>query len=329
VAPVELVEPPGSLPGQDWHRNGTELREAGYVTDLLRDEAIRVIRERDASKPLFLYVPFTAPHTPLQAKREDLEAYDGLELDIPDVFGAAGQKDAKRQNRRRHFAAMVSGMDAAIAAIMATIEEQGMTNNTIVVFMSDNGGSYQGGNNDPLRGQKMLVYEGGVRVPALISFPGRISPKTLVNVPLHAVDLYPTLLKLAGASLEQELPPDGTDIWPVLTERATLQEREILIHARKGRSSAIRIGDWKLVKNGHLGPLKTIGDKEDVYELFHLADDPMEKTNLAAQNPEKLGMLKQRLDAYTREAVSPLYDTVTEKAETIPPTWRPHWWECE
>ena len=158
VNPNDIVMPAEDSLGQDWHRNDKPLREKGHVTDLIQNESIRIIRQRDKSKPLFLYVPFTAPHTPLQAKVDDLEPYANANLDLPNAFGPAGAGNIQRMENRRHFAALVSGMDRAIGEILTTLDEQGMTQNTLVIFLSDNGGSYQGGNNDPLRGQKMLLY---------------------------------------------------------------------------------------------------------------------------------------------------------------------------
>jgi arylsulfatase A-like enzyme len=326
VEPDKIATPAKELLGHDWHRNEKALYEKGYATDLIRDEAIRIIKERDSSKPLFLYVSFTAPHTPLQAKAEDLEPYEDAELDLPDAFGQNGASSAKRVKNRRHYAAMVSGMDKAIGEILDTLKQQGMYDNTLVAFLSDNGGSYQGGNNDPLRSQKMLLYEGGVRVPAIVSFPNKIDPGTMVDEPLHVVDIYPTLLKLAGAPLEQKHPLDGMDIWPTITEGAASPHQEILINARKGRSSAIRAGDWKLVRNGRLGPIKTLDEGDDVYELFNLSNDPLEKNNLAAKEPEKVDELVRRLDIYTNEAVAPLYKKLPKNAEPTPKTWRPFWW---
>jgi arylsulfatase A-like enzyme len=318
--------PTEELLGNDWNRNDQPAYEKGYVTDLIREEAIRLIRERDKSVPLFLYVPFTAPHTPLQAKESDLEQYIDADLKIPDIFIEDEENRELRLKRRRYYAALVSGMDDAIGEIMQTLKEQDMLDNTLVIFMSDNGGAYQGGNNDPLRGQKTQMYEGGVRVPALIFFPGRIEPGTYVDEPLHVVDLYPTLLKLTGASLEQEHPLDGKDIWATVTKGAESPHKEILINAREGRSSAIRVGDWKLIRNGHLGPVSDIGEEETIYELFHLKADPYEEKNLANANPEKLEELKNRLDHYTEAAAEPLVKTNPE-SDVIPRVWKPYWWE--
>ena len=247
-------------------------------------------------------------------------------IDIPQIFLKDLENLDERMNRRRYYAAMVSGLDDAVGKLMHTLKEQNMLENTLVIFVSDNGGTYQGGSNDPLRGQKTQMYEGGVRVPALMAFPGKIEPGTFIDKPLHIVDFYPTLLKLAGASLEQEHPLDGKDMWPTITEGADSPHKEILINAREGRSSAIRVGDWKLVRNGHLGPVSTIGDEETKYELFNLKTDPYEKTNLIVENPGKFEELKKRLDYYTRVAVDPLV-TSNPKSDTIPKVWRPFWWE--
>ncbi|MCP4313375.1 MAG: arylsulfatase [Bacteroidetes bacterium] len=323
-----LEKPSDKILGNDWNRNDKAVCEKGFVTDLLKDEAIRVIRERDQSKALFLYVPFTAPHTPLQAKDSDLEQYENMELEIPDILKADLENRDLRLKRRRYYAALVSGMDDAIGEIMHTLEDQGMLDNTLVIFMSDNGGAYQGGNNDPLRGQKTQMYEGGVRVPAIISFPGRIEAGTFVDEPLHVVDLYPTLLQLTGASLQQDYPIDGIDIWATVTEGAESPHREILINAREGRSSAIRVGDWKLISNGHLGPVSTIGDEETRYELFNLETDPCEERNLVYENPLKFEELKLRLNYYTEAAVDPLV-TSNPKSNSYPRIWEPYWWEEE
>jgi arylsulfatase A-like enzyme len=172
----------------------------------------------------------------------------------------------------------------------------------------------------------MLLYEGGVRVPALMTFPGKIKPGTFIDKPVHVTDLYPTLLKLARASLKQKHPLDGKDIWATVTEGAESPHKEILINAREARSSAIRVGDWKLIRNGHLGPISTIGNEEIRYELFNLKTDPYEERNLINEYPEKFKALKKRLDYYTKLAVEPLA-TDNPKGNTYPKIWGPYWWE--
>jgi arylsulfatase A-like enzyme len=326
IDPECMEQPDENTDGHDWNSGDENLYEKGYATDLIRDEAIRVIKERDREKPLFLYVPFTAPHTPLQAKDLDLAQYENMDLAVPRIFKNEDEEAKKlRLKRRRFYASLVSNMDAAIGRILETIDDEKIRENTLIVFLSDNGASYQGGNNDPLKGQKALLYEGGVRVPAVMSFSGKIPKGTLVDEPMHVVDLYPTLCKLAGVEAKQDKPLDGLNVWPTISEGEPTPHEDILINAREGRSSAIRMGDWKLVRNGHLGPVSTIGDNETKFELFNLKDDPNEKNNLIESNQVVFEKLKKRLDEYTEEAVPHLYTTPEEYV--TPKIWKPFWWQ--
>ncbi|MHC4549262.1 MAG: arylsulfatase B [Planctomycetota bacterium] len=269
--------------GLDWHRDDQALEEKGYTTQLIAREAVRLIGKHDPSRPLFLYVPFNAAHTPLQAPDEYVRRY----RDLP-------------RRRRRIFAAMVTCMDDAIGAVLGALEKRRMRENTLVFFASDNGGA-PAADNGPLRGRKGTLYEGGVRVPALISWPGKLKPGSVVRAPLHIVDLYPTLLKLAGASLEQPLPLDGMDVWVTLAGDAPSPRREIL-HNLEPHRAALRRGDWKLVLSGR----DVFGAAAGVTtELFDLAADPYEKNNLAAKHPQKVKELSVRLKQYAKEAVPP------------------------
>ncbi|HMC12310.1 MAG TPA: arylsulfatase, partial [Pirellulaceae bacterium] len=219
--------------GFDWHRNDQVCRDEGYTTTLLGNEAVRLIEEQDSAKPLFLYVPFNAPHSPLQAPQEYLDCYRSIQ-------------DAKRQK----YAAMVSCVDDQIGRVSAAIEKKGLSKNTLFVFSSDNGGPLQSGaTNGPLRASKGTLYEGGTRVSAFATWPGKIEAGKIVNEPLHMVDWYPTLLALAGASREQKLPLDGRDAWPTITAGKPSPHEEILINTTPG-NGAIRVGHWKLVVNG-------------------------------------------------------------------------------
>ncbi len=328
IDPEYMQEPTEALDGHDWNLDEEVNFEKGYATDLIRDEAIRVIKERDSEKPFFLYVPFTAPHTPLQAKDLDLQQYKDMDLAVPKLFDNENEEEKKlRLKRRRFYAALVSNMDAAIGQIMKTLKDEDLEKDTLVVFLSDNGASYQGGNNDPLRGQKALLYEGGVRVPAVMSFPGKIPAKSLVDQPMHVVDLYPTLLKIAGATIDQKNAIDGKDMWETVTQNTREPEREILINAREGRSSAIRIGDWKLVRNGHLGPTSVLEGSENKYELFNLKEDPNEKNNLIEQNQKIFKKLNDRLEKYTHEAVPHLWTNPSKENDPVPKVWKPYWWK--
>jgi arylsulfatase A-like enzyme len=277
--------------GLDWHRNGEPLREDGYSTTLIGAQAARWIAEHDPAHPLFLYVPFNAPHAPMQAQSQDLQRYAGI-----------------TDPGRRKFAAMVSSMDDAIGIIVEAIEKKGLSESTLIVFTSDNGGRMSlGANNDPLRGGKNTLYEGGVRVPALAVWPGQLTPGSVVNEPLHMTDWYPTLLKLAGASLEQKLPLDGKDIWPTVAKGAPSPHDQILINI-DGAQGAIRRDRWKLVLNA-----KAPDASEQTVELFDLAVDPNETTNLAEAKPDMVADLKARLEVYAAESAAPLQVVTGQK----------------
>jgi arylsulfatase A-like enzyme len=288
--------------GFDWHRDDEVCRDEGYSTILLGDEAVRRIQDRDKSRPFFLYVPFNAPHAPLQAPQEYLDRYSSI---------------AKPQ--RQKYCAMVSCVDDQVGRIVKALDDAGLRENTLLFFSSDNGGPIrQGATNGALREGKGTLYEGGVRVSALANWKGRIPPRTVVNAPLHIVDLYPTLLTLAGASLEQPLPIDGKDVREVVASGAASPHQEILLNVTPS-GGAIRHGDWKLVVNGTGATNADDGDataerpnrgrrrraRSEEIELFNLADDPSESKNLAQEKPGLVQELEARLDAYADEAVPP------------------------
>ena len=271
--------------GLDWHRNDRPLRQEGYATGLIADESVRIIKEHDVSGPLFLYVPFNAVHSPFQAPQNYIDMYKHI-----------------TNKRRRIYAAMVTCMDDAIGRIVRALQERGLQHNTLIIFCSDNGGVNRAGSNGPLRGQKGQLYEGGVRVPAVALWPGVVKAGAVVKEPLHIVDMYPTLIKLAGARLEQSLPIDGKDAWPTITDGKTSPHEEIL-HNVTTAAGAIRRGDWKLVYNGSIGANNTGPVDKKVFELFNIAEDPYEKNNLSNKYPQKLDELKRRLEYYANEAV--------------------------
>jgi len=274
--------------GLDWHRNDQPLREEGYTTNLIADESVRLIEQHDTSHPLFLYVPFNAVHSPFQAPQDYIDMYKHIE-----------------NKRRRIYAAMLTCMDDAIGRIVSALHKRRLKRNTLLIFCSDNGGVGGVADNGPLRGQKAQLYEGGVRVPAVAVWPGVLKAGAVVKEPLHIVDMYPTLLKLAGAKLEQALPIDGKDAWPTITKGRPSPHEEILLNITPA-TGAIRRGDWKLVYNGGIGANNagsTIEQK--VFELFNLSEDPYEKNDLADKYPQKFRELKRRLEQYAAEAVKP------------------------
>ncbi len=291
--------------GFDWHRDDKVNRDEGYSTHLLAREASRLIAEHDASRPLFLYVPFNAVHSPHQVPERYMEPYANL------------------KGNRRTYAGMLAAMDEAIGQIVGALDTKGLRKNTLIFFCSDNGGPSPGvvTSNGPLRAGKATLYEGGVRVPAVAVWDGKIKAGSVVDAALHMVDWYPTLLKLAGVSLAQKNPLDGRDAWPAITQGAATPHEDIL-HNITATGGAVRMGDWKLIVNGNAADGDGEGDGSAVaagkkaakraakaaatgslVELFNIRSDPYEKTNLAAQQPEKTKELRARLDAYAKAAV--------------------------
>lgn len=283
--------------GFDWHRDDRENHDEGYSTHLLADEAVRRVNQRDKSKPLFLYVPFNAVHAPHQVPSSYSEPY------------------AQLKGQRRIYAGMLAAMDEAIGKIVAAVDKQGLRDNTLFIFSSDNGGPRPGviTSNGPLRAGKGTVYEGGVRVAALAAWKGHIQPGSAVQTPLHMVDWYPTLIKLAGGSLEQPLPIDGRDLWPALNGGSFERPEPIVLNITPS-GGALRQGDWKLVVNGNASAAE--GDDASAtdaskpkqagnVELFDLAADAAEKHNLAAEKPQVVAELQARYDALAKTAAQP------------------------
>lgn len=285
----------------DWYRDDVPLKEEGYSTHLIAKEAVRLVKVQPRDKPLFLYVPFNAVHAPHQVP----ENYKAPYQNLPEP--------------RRTYAGMVTAMDEAIGQILGALAETGRRTNAFVFFSSDNGGPNPRrlSRNGPLRAGKGTLYEGGVRVVACAAWDGHIKPGSVVQTPLHVTDLYPTLLKLAGASLEQKLPLDGVDILASLTDGKPSARKEVLLNSTPNKG-ALRMGDWKLVVNAaaadpadddaptqNTKPRQSSKTHADKVELFNLAKDPSEKNDLSAQQPGKVKELRQRYDVLARQAVPP------------------------
>jgi len=277
----------------DWYRDNKPVKEEGYATTLIGEDAVRLIEKHDPKTPLFLYLTFTAPHAPYQAPQKYLAMYKSI-----------------ADPSRRAYAAMITAMDVEIGNVVEALEKRKIRDNTLILFLSDNGGprsaKFTGevdmsrstipADNSPYRDGKGMLYEGGTRVVALANWPGHIRPGTVVDEPIHIVDMYPTIANLAGASMAKTKPLDGLDIWPTISEGKTSPRSEVVYDIEPFRA-AIRQGNWKLVWQATL-PSKV--------ELFNLAQDPAEKTNVASQNPQKVAELQQRIEALAREAVQPL-----------------------
>lgn len=272
-----------------WHRNEQLLVEQGHVTDLIAHEAVRWIGER-SDRPFFLYVPFTAVHLPVKEPAEWLARVPPqIKGDVP-----------------RHYAACIMHLDDAVGQIVAALEKAGKRDNTLLVFTSDNGGSTSGnndqkyppdgypdgkltGNNLPLRGQKGDLYEGGIRVPTIANWPGRLKPGKCTSA-IQITDWMPTFCALVEHQPATDLKWDGTNIWPVLAGQATRESHPLYWTAPGFRARAVRVGGWKLIEHaaGKGGGVPKV-------ELFDLVSDPNETTDLAAKKPEKLAELQKQL----------------------------------
>lgn len=283
----------------DWYRNGTPLKEEGYTTHLITAEACKVIAGTEREKPLFLYVPFNGVHSPFQVPETYLKPYAHL------------------KGNRQKLAGMLAAVDEAVGRIEAALKAAGRLENTLIVFSSDNGGPPPG-DNTPLRDFKGTIFEGGTRAAAFATWPGRIPADQRVRQPMHMVDWYPTLIRQAGGSLEQKLPIDGLDVWPMLTKGAPSPHDAILSVSTQGPArAAVRMGDWKLIVSGNAdadvgeddgaGKAKKKGKKAPAkYEpvaLYHLAEDPSESKNLADAQPERVKAMRTRLAELLKDAV--------------------------
>lgn len=262
--------------GHDWHKNDKASRDEGYSTELIGNAAAKFVAETAGKQPFFLYVPFNAVHSPHQAPNRYVKPY------------------AELPQRRRKYAGMLAAMDEAVGKIVAAVEKAGVRDNTLFIFSSDNGGPAPGRitDNGKYRDGKNTLYEGGVRVAAFATWDGHIKSGITIREPMHVVDWFPTLVKLCGASSDQETKVDGLDIWPALTEGKPSPHDAILLNATPA-GGAVRVGDWKLVVD------------EQSIELFDLKADPYEATNLADKNPDKVKELRAKLDAFAKEAVAP------------------------
>jgi arylsulfatase A-like enzyme len=268
----------------DWHRNDQPCKDEGYSTHLIANEACRIIREKNPEKPLFLYLPFNAVHGPFQVPEKYTAPYSNL------------------KGIRRTYAGMLSAMDEAIGQVLAALEEKKIRDNTLVIFSSDNGGPLPGRvtSNGPLRAGKGTIYEGGIRVCAFANWPGRIPAGKTLDEPLHAVDWFPTLVRLSGASLPQKLPLDGLDIWPVLTAGAKSPHDALILCGTGRGQAAIRMGDWKLLVGG--GGKGTKAGTKQPDQLYNLAEDIGENRDRAAEQPDKLRELRARYDEMMKTA---------------------------
>jgi arylsulfatase A-like enzyme len=260
-------------------------RPGEYLTDRLTDEAIKFI-EQSANTPFLLYFPHYAVHTPLQAKEELIEKY---------------RRKAKGE-RHKHpvYAAMIESVDQSVGRVLAKLDELGLADNTVVIFTSDNGGHGRITSHAPLRGCKGNFYEGGIRVPLIVRWPGVVEPGSECHTQVISHDFHPTLLEMAGLPLMPEQHVDGVSLMSLLTQSGDLKPRPLFwhfpnyigaTHVEPARpQSIIRDGDWKL--------MEFLEDSR--LELYNLRNDLGERDNLAAQMPDRATELHQKLTTWRK-----------------------------
>jgi arylsulfatase A-like enzyme len=293
----------------DWYRDNKKVIEPGYATELLGNDAVNLIEHHDTSKPLFLYLAFTAPHAPYQVPAKYTAPYTAIV-----------------DSTRRTYAGMITCMDDEIGRVVKALEKRGMRDNTLIVFQSDNGGNRSAtfageidvskltlpSDNGPYREGKGMLYEGGTRVCALANWPGHVQAGTADGM-MHQVDWFPTLAGIAGASTAKCKPLDGMDMWSMISENKPSPRTEIVYNVEPFRA-AIREGDWKLIWRT---PLPA------ALELYNLKDDPSEKNDVAAQHPDKVAELQKRIQEIAKQSAKPLFLVDTMKSYKSKPAAPP------
>lgn len=268
-----------------------------YLTDRLTDEALKFI-DTNKDKPFFLYLPHYAVHTPLQAKQELIDKYKKK-------AGYNGQNNPK-------YAAMIESTDQGVGRIVNKLDEMGLADNTIVFFFSDNGGVKGITSNQPLRGGKGMLYEGGIREPMFVRWPGVVKPDTTCDTPIIGIDIYPTILEMAGIRKPKGKLLDGESIVPLLKGQKSLNRKALFWHFpaylqgkaegardpyfRTRPGAAVRMGDFKLIEYFEDGAL----------ELYDLKEDISERNNLAGKMPGKTAELHKLMLAWRKKIQAPV-----------------------
>lgn len=294
----------GSPPRGYWppHPKAPGLEDAPkdeYLTDRLTEEAVEFI-QRNQQRPWFLYLTHFAVHTPLQGRPDLVEKYEA--------------KPAGELHDHAVMAAMIESVDTGVGRVMNTLRELGLDDKTAVVFTSDNGGYGPATSMSPLRGYKGTYYEGGIREPFFVTWPGVVEAGTISEVPVINVDLYPTFCEMTGAELPPDQPLDGESLMPLLRGTGELPDRALYWHFPAYLSSyartneqrdplfrtrpcgIIRYGEWKLHEYFEDGGL----------ELYHLGEDVGERTNVAAQHPERTKQLHEMMIAWREKVGAPV-----------------------
>ena len=331
---VGFYPPFGILGGKDFQLNGESIDypaegEENYETYLLADHATDWLKKRDKDRPFFIYLPFLAPHEPLAAPAALVEKYAHLEDNRAPSRSRSDELTKlaellRIKSNRPLYAAVVDAMDQAVGRVLNTLEEEGVADNTIILFMSDNGATRVqgrgGGDNAPFRGGKAEVYEGGIRVASLMRWPGHIEPGSQMEQMMSVMDVFPTLAAATGVEPQHEHALDGIDMLPALTRGERIKHKETLHFGSEipkyGSFAFAGIEEeWKLVQYVDQEPLSTTV----THELFNLKDDPGEYNSLAAKHPQIVARLSASIQRW--RALYPI-NGVRGRISS-PPGWHP------
>ena len=280
----------GRSGGSAIRRDGAVVDEHEYLTAAIAREASAWITEhRDV--PFFAYVPFNAPHAPLQAPREYVDRLSSI-ID-PD---------------RRVYYGLVAALDDAVGEVLAAIDRAGVSERTLVVFLSDNGAASYTGivDNAPLAGGKLTNFEGGVNVPFVLRWPARVGGARTYAAPVSTLDVFATIVQATGVELPTDRPYDGVDLVPFVTG-ARAEEPHAALFWRAAGHRAVRAGSWKLISDTTTG----------VHALYDLSRDPFEHTDLAAREPERAAALEKMLAQWETTLAAPSWPPAMEYHFTI------------
>jgi arylsulfatase A-like enzyme len=278
-----------------------KFQPKGYLTDYYTDEAVKVI-ENNRNRPFFLYLAHWGIHNPLQATREDYDALSHITDD-----------------RLRVYSSMIRALDRSVARVTLALEENGLAENTLIIFTSDNGGAgYIGlpNINKPYRGWKLNHFEGGTHVPFMARWPAQINAGTTLEAPIHHNDIFSTIAAAAGAELPLDRKIDGVDLLPYIRKDLSGVPHQTLFW-REGHHQAVLHAGWKLIRaeQSHLPQSAPMAKW-----LFNLAADPTEQTNLASNNSAKVAELEALLAIHNREQAEPLWPSVFNAPQLIDKT---------
>ena len=262
-------------------RDTTIIDEKAFLTEKFAEEATAFI-DKNKKKPFLLYVPFNAPHTPFQVRKKYYDRFAHI----------------KDENKRVYYA-MISALDDAIAHILKKVKDEGLEENTLIVFASDNGGATytHATTNAPLKGGKFSHFEGGINVPFALSWKGKIKAHTVYKQPVSTLDIFSTIASVIGAKLPSDRTYDGVDLVSKVNKN---EEAHKALFWRSGDAKAIRSGDWKLV----------VSAKNQQQWLYNLQKDKAESTDVAAQNPAKVKELTLALELWEKGLVKPLWPSL-------------------